>query len=186
MNVVEQFKPLLLRVEYSYYDQVKSVIELCLEIVNIMRGEPNPPIGSELEPKTFTLEPLIRELEGQANCAYLLGVLYDMALTNTQRFFFWISKYRQLIKKIYKKYSLLLAKDDKMKGKEHERQVDPAADKLLCLIVASYNILAAKSEHEGETLLNFIRSILAKYGGSKGIRRLFYKYLVYFYDRKPE
>jgi hypothetical protein len=109
-----------------------------------------------------------------------------LALNNTQRFFFWISKYRQLVKKLYKKYSLLLAKDDKMKGKEQARQVDPAADKLLCIIVASYNILAAKHEHEGETLLSFIKSIIAKYGGGKGIRSLFFKYLVYFYDRKPE
>jgi len=30
-----------------------------------------------------------------------------------------VSRYRQLVKKLYKKYSLLLAKDDKMKGKEH-------------------------------------------------------------------
>lgn len=109
-----------------------------------------------------------------------------MALEDTQRFFFWVSRYRQLIKKLYKKYSLLLAKDDKMKGREHERQVDPAADKLLSLIIASYNILAVKNPTEGETLLSFIRSIFAKYGGGKQIRTLLYKYLVYFYDKRPE
>ena len=177
---------MLLRVDCSYYDEVKNVVELCLQIVNIMDGQLNPPIGSELEPKTFTFEPLVKELEGQANCAYLLNELYELALNDTQRFYFWVSRYRQLIKKLYKKYSLLLAKDDKLKGKEHERQVDPSASKLLCLIVASYNILAAKSEVEGETLLGFIKSIFTKYGGGKQIRGLFYKYLVYFYDRRPE
>jgi len=57
---------------------------------------------------------------------------------------------------------------------------------LLCLIVASYNILAAKNEAEGDTLLNFIKSIFAKYGGGNEIRQLFYQYLVYFYDKWPE
>lgn len=72
LHVVEQFRPMLLRVDCSYYEEVKHVIELCLHIINIMDGQLNPPIGSEYEPKTFTLEPLVKDLDGQANCAYLL------------------------------------------------------------------------------------------------------------------
>lgn len=60
MAVVDSFKPLLLKVECDYYEEVKMVIELCLEIINGLNGNPHPRIGTELDPKTFTLEPLIK------------------------------------------------------------------------------------------------------------------------------
>lgn len=46
LQVVEEFRPMLLRVDCSYYQEVKAVIELCLQIVAVMNGQPNPPVGS--------------------------------------------------------------------------------------------------------------------------------------------
>lgn len=109
-----------------------------------------------------------------------------MSIHDPQRYFFWISKYRQLVKKLYKKHNLLFVKDDKFKDKEQERPVEEAADRLLCLLIASYNILVAKNEPEGETLMNLIKSIFTKYAGNRTIRGLMWKYLVHFYKIKPE
>jgi hypothetical protein len=108
-----------------------------------------------------------------------------MSIHDTQRYFFWISKYRQLIKKLYKKYNLLFIKDDKFKDKEQERPIEGAADKLLCLLVGSYNILVSKKESESDTLMNLIKSIFTKYAGSKAVRALLFKYIVYFYKIQP-
>lgn len=70
-----------------------------------------------MDPQTYTFEPILKEMNRQANCAFILKELERLALYDTQRFYYWICRYRQIVKGLYNKFIGTLAKDDKFKGK---------------------------------------------------------------------